>query len=195
MIAQKEAQTRLEQYHNVFADIMYHSWDAWKEQAPMLLNAPYKRTARQVVYNIAVEKAKTAFANEPGIHIVEEHESILLVFNDDLAVRFKKLDGSLRPSSYPTSRQCELNLQLPLPGIPDCERIIIGYVPDELEKDILVHVVYAQGDEIVWHYPLERPVEAIPLFAGNDYDDDSRVTLVTRRGVADGRRAGERSLS
>jgi len=58
------------------------------------------------------------------------HENQLqrfIVFDERLVVRFKLLDRSLQARNYPTERAKGWVQQLPLEGIPPCERLHLGY--------------------------------------------------------------------
>jgi hypothetical protein len=174
MIDLAVAQQILGPYHDDLARMIYEAWAVWKEKLSKEFANPHKRTIRTNVFNLIVERAKTVFGarEHEGIRVLEEHESILVCFGDEVAVRFKKLDEDLRPSNYPTPRQMELGMQMPLAGVPDCNRITVGYVPDTLEESIQVFVALSNGKQRVWEYSLAEPAtELIPFHAAPNATD------------------------
>jgi len=155
MFSENEARGILTPYHRVFERIVRVAWRRWRDISNRF-DDPYKRTRATIVYQFMAEEAKREFENHFDVHVIEENESILISLHNKLAVRLKKLNDGLRSSNYPTPRQLEFAAQLPLPGIPDCERVVVGYVPDSLGMDIDIHVVYGQGDEKIWSYELDK---------------------------------------
>lgn len=162
MVSVEEAQGVLKEHEEVIAEIVYGAWDDWKSKSPAMFAEPYRRTSRVVVYNLIAERVKQVFGDreKEGIRVLEAHESVFVLFGDEIAVRFKKLDEDLQPSNIRTSRQMELDMQLPLPEVPNCSRLIVGYVPDAVEEDILVYVTCRENGRNVWDYSLSRPVVA-----------------------------------
>jgi hypothetical protein len=153
MLSEKRAKNILFPYHNVLQRIVTNAWEKWRASSGQF-EEPYKRTATVSIHNHMADEAKREFADCPDAHLVEEHETILVSFGGLIAVCFKKLDEQLRTSNIPTQRQFEFAGQLPLEGIPDCPRVVVGYVPDRLWLEIEVFVVFSQGNRLIWSYSL-----------------------------------------
>ncbi len=163
MFSEKDAQTLLEPYHAVLFRIVTTAWRKWHEMRDHF-DEPYTRTMAVNVHQFMTEAAKRAFLGRRDVRIVEEHETILISFGNNISVRLKKLNEHLGTSNYKTQRLLDLEAQLPLPGVPDGERVVVGYLPDNLGQEIEVHVVYSQAGSFVWSYDLSDYEVAEEIF-------------------------------
>jgi len=138
--------------------------DAWAEYqrlqgiAPYLLD--YKRGRANDVHAAMKWLARDRFGDEPSdaYYIPHEPESFMILVNQRLHTRFKKLDReTLRPSNVATDQNDEMLRQFPLPQHgPDPIYLIAGYVLNELETAVeSTHVILPLGGYNFWSYEID----------------------------------------
>ena len=88
------------------------------------------RASASNIYSHIVVEADKRFADRSDIRTVAVR-GLKIWLIEDVAIRFKKMDGSGRTRSYQTKQQRDFDAQLELPGIPHAAtRIAVGYVLD-----------------------------------------------------------------
>lgn len=156
-----DAQEILGSHHESLFSIVQDSWEVGKEKLSECVVSTQKRALRSLVFNLMAEKASSYFHTVKGVQVDDAHESVLVSFDGRLAIRFKKLSQSFRPSNLQTQRQLEL-FQPTLPGMSECPVLTVGYVPDRFEQSITIHVVCHLQGALVWDYQLMKPVVEAP---------------------------------
>lgn len=122
------------------------------------------RSKASIVNDHVVRAIETRFAGKPGIRITRDRGFLVLIVNDRIVVRFKKLDRKLRSRNILTNQQRALLRQENLPGLPpDCTVVVAGYRLGASGLQILdSHVVCPVGSRNKWDIPLNAPAERLP---------------------------------
>jgi hypothetical protein len=122
-----------------------------------------KGTRRAIFWEIAVEKLIELTMDDPGLHLVEHHDTVSFIFDDAVLVRLKKADMSLHSSNYPTPTAELFDIhQADLFGFTGMQRVEAVYIPNRFDNDIIWSGVVAhQGDAELWHFELTPPA-AVP---------------------------------
>jgi hypothetical protein len=127
----------------------------------------HRRTRACIVHDFMVSHAKRLFEGVPGVHIEDRSGIVLLVIDDRLAIRFKKLDKENRTRNYPTQQALAFMQQLDLPTIPSLARLVVGYRLTNLETELeSVFVVCPNGLSNAWGMELKPPAiggNVVPL--------------------------------
>lgn len=105
---------------------------------------------------------------------MEKKGLFLLIFNERVCIRFKKLDGKMMSRNIPTQRTLFYLHQLELPEIPEITKMIAGYKLDRLQTEIEgVHITYPRGTKsIPWH--LELGVDNVYDIPKHDTNEKER---------------------
>lgn len=125
-----------------------------------------KGTRRALFWEEAVGKLIELTVDDLGLHIVEHHDTISFIFDDDVLVRLKKANISLQTSNYPTQLALDFDEpELDLFGFSGLQRVEAVYIPNRFDTDILwIGVVARDGDADLWHFELTEPV-VMPVIA------------------------------
>ena len=127
-------------------------WNGRFSASQMSLDA----TARAIIINQEwYYLAKNSLVNDPGFRFVMDHGRRFFVFDDRLVIWHKLVNRQLLPSNIPTRRSLAWNQQQPLPGIPNCDRILFGYRMDltgTVIKDAFC--IFHVGKRIQWVWQL-----------------------------------------
>jgi hypothetical protein len=121
-----------------------------------------KRAIATVVHQFMVNELRIEFAGDRDVYLIEEHETVRMLFARRLVVRLKKMDEHGVTRAAPT--QAALGFILPhkplmLPFAPEdvppeTPSIDMGYVLNELCTRIEQKLVAARyGDAVLWSYP------------------------------------------
>lgn len=143
------------------------AWSAWEGllQYPDF-SRPIRRSGRaRYIYEHAAWHAERTFRDTPGVRPVWVRGVLLLDFDGEALLRFKKLDRWLQTRGVATYQQVlfaeqrldEIEEQLELWSIPPAPMFVAGYVLNPLETAFArLVIVHATGPEI--HYTIELPV-------------------------------------
>jgi hypothetical protein len=136
-----------------------------------------KRTVATVMHQFMMNELRIEFGIEKGVHLVEEHETIRIVFDQRLLVRLKKMDKR----GVTAAHHSQALLGFIFPDVPkvvtlpwdekemreDLPCVDMGYVLNELGTRIDQKIVAArEGDTVAWSYTfgdaMPMPDAAIP---------------------------------
>jgi hypothetical protein len=81
----------------------------------------------KIINDLFYFNAGQNLSGDKGAVFGENQLQRFIVFEERLVVRFKLLDNNLQARNYPTERAKGWVQQLPLEGIPPCERLHFGY--------------------------------------------------------------------
>jgi hypothetical protein len=145
--------------------------DSWKKFSDHFRSqvAIWHPTSRAtMVWQLMVDQARVRFADTKGVRLHDSSERFVLVFEDLLVIRMKKLDEQLQTANYPTETAERVDAQLPIGGIPPkATWLTVGYVLDVSQTKIdSVNVVCHVADVVAWEYALQEPArraEQLPL--------------------------------
>jgi hypothetical protein len=151
--------------------IVSHSWDLWWTNSDRLI-LHYKRTRATAMHNYMMVEAPSAFANDPGVRLIDGQETTYFVVEQQLVFRLKMGDGCGISRNIETQASLAfIDPQQTLPGIPDHARLDVVYVLNPFETLIdRVLVVARDCERVAWSYPI------LP----RSYEGKSPITLPTR---------------
>lgn len=113
-------------------------------------------TQANIIRDLIVARARERFADVPEIRVLDRGRLFHLCIQDQLLIKFKKLDGRLRSSNIPTQNalafinQAQL-AQPRLPGMPPPPtNLLAGYQWNQLRTSAQVYVVCPNGQRNEW---------------------------------------------
>lgn len=131
------------------------AWDDWIA-SPYLGVWRCKRNRANFVWEQIIDRAHFAFAEEPGVQIIDGQETFKFLVEGSVLFRFKKGDDAGVTANIPTQialafHDHEQNLF----GLPEVYRIEVVYQLNMLETEVVdVLVVARDGNAIAWSYSL-----------------------------------------
>lgn len=152
-----EAQTVLAPYMGRLDRCVHAGWDFYNSQPADFKVTCTTRTRAGIVRDAMVDFAKREFDGDPDVQFVYRRGLFLVMIQNQIVVRFKKLNPRFRSSNYPTQQAIQfMNAMLPLDGVPASMRCDVGYVLNKLQTEI-------QRSAIVAHFSADRPLYVIYL--------------------------------
>jgi hypothetical protein len=140
-------------------------WEQYHIQPVAQEGRASRRSRASLVHDLIVDGARRLFAGRPGVRIDEGRGFLVLVFGERVAVRFKKLNGAMRPSHIPTEQAQSFVHQLSLFG-EDATNLIAGYQLDELGVTLEhIAITCPRGDGVAWYAMIDAPTMAMPALA------------------------------
>jgi hypothetical protein len=123
-----------------------------------------------------VVQARQEFRGVRGAQVLDPPSGItLLVLEDKVCIRFKKLDEDGLPRNYPTDAARDWHNGEDLPGIPSSlQRLSLGYRLNRLQTavdDVLISNTL--GGRLLYDIILEAPSDSAILFEINRGDHGS----------------------
>lgn len=193
----EEAQNLLAPYHPRLLQCFDEGWKRYDDTIPRRLPLISSRGQANAYHEFLVEEVRTRLGGLEGILIDESKDNRFLVYvQQQLLLRFKKLDRKLRTSNYPTPTSVAFDAQEEIEGLPECCRLTVGYQFDRMRRGLKsVYVLYAKGREPLWHYDLRDPslhqVMELPLERREKgREADVAVPRVKPKRVADSEERG-----
>jgi hypothetical protein len=172
LISKEEAAELLQSHVALLHDCVARAWKEWcglrdREAHAGIQLGPIARA--RIVYELIVRCARVAFSDVRGVSVSQKRGFLVLVFDDQAVVRFKKLKKSLLPSSARTRQQELFAAQQELPGFPPPATYLnAGYVLDETQLEITRIVLSCvEGKELRWWLDLDVGLvgASVPLAA------------------------------
>lgn len=134
-MSREAAEAALERHSLPLTKVISTGWSTWRDlvkDRPLLGAILSNRTRASIVYDCIRHEALTAFEGADDVTISEERGFLLLTFDGQIILRFKKFRGdSLRTSSAPTKQAMEYAAQT-LPGMESLTHLVAGYLPDDV---------------------------------------------------------------
>jgi len=117
-----------------------------------------KSVKAQTFHNLAIEKANKAFKGTQGVNVVKKYNSIMIVFDQKLVARVKKINGKDLSSNNSTKRSNKVSDHtLKLLNLPDLTFIDLGYNTDETWTEFeRLKVVCRIKNDIQWRIPFNE---------------------------------------
>lgn len=132
------------------------AWQDWIDNPHRSLYSRWPRTRANMVFERIADRLQEEFADDLGVHFHFQDETIKVVFDDRIIVRFKKADEDGFGINIPTQATiafCEA--QAELPGLPGLQKVEILYHLNELGTIIAGITAQARDGEMrLWAYPL-----------------------------------------
>ena len=184
--SQEEIQEILGRYEAPIGKSILSAWAAWLEIPETLrlsLSAVPRARANAIAAFAYSEFSRLESGNE-SIRLYEAHDTVCLVIEEKVFVRFKKLARDYLSSNYQTQRAKEFNGQLALDGIPTITRVDVGYILDKLTTRIEeLAFVYRIRNTVAWKYPIsiDSNIQPIATESSEDFDTGERVRVRAKR--------------
>jgi len=123
-------------------------------------------TRRAMFWEEAIDKLIELTAGDPGLQIVEHHDTVSFIFDDAVLVRIKKASISLRTRNYPTPLADLFDdHSTDLFGYTGLQRVEAVYIPNRFDTDIIWSGIVAhEGTTELWQFELVEPV-TVPVAA------------------------------
>ena len=113
-----------------------------------------------------------------------------LKINDDLFIRFKKLDDDKRVAGLQTKQHVKYMQQSIIAGFPDEPTFLIaGYIPSKTWTEVKgIYIACWNGGSIEWFDEIGKYItQQLNLFDSSQFRDSSNQSLVRRKGQGDDR--------
>lgn len=131
--SQEDVRLTLRPYYNDFIEVINLSFRTYLKTRPDYEIMPI-RTRADLIRGKALAMFSAKYRNKDEVQIFKELEKdiLLLVINNEISLRFKKLNRNLNPNFNNTNlSRCYVN-QLTFPGLlTPMTNLILGYLPDE----------------------------------------------------------------
>jgi hypothetical protein len=168
LLSADEAQELLAPHLNDLAECIFEGWNRWNDLAASNASLSYPLTSRSratYVNDHMWNAVKTKFASAQDVQVVETASGLrTLLISDRLTLRFKKLDGRLRPSNIPTRQQEIFESQLTLDGLPEVTRLTIGYILNRVQTEIdKIAIVLRVNKALIWSFMVNRSNETMTI--------------------------------
>ena len=138
------------------------TWNSALASAQMVLD----KSARAMIINqYWYSFVNLALGGDEGVVLRNDQLQRFLVIDERIILRFKLIDNNFHSRNYPTKRAIQWSLQKPFAGIPQCERLELGYrldITGTIVRDAFV--LLKVGDRIVWMWQIggER-IDTFPI--------------------------------
>lgn len=169
MVSKEEAKDLLKGHYGNLQKAISLSWEEYKEKYQ---EDEYKfeiRTRAGIIRDLIVDKIRQYFTNIPNTRIIEKSGLFILVINEILFLRFKKLKDDYTTSNISTSQSNAFAEQEELfPQYSDFTHLNVGYTVDRMWESIGMFISCPNGTTIKWILKLDNNAE---------YNDE--ITILT----------------
>ena len=143
------------------------------------------RSRASLVHDYAAEAAERAFDGTDGVELVRDHGFLVIVVDQRVLIRFKKLTNRLETRGIRTHQAQLWDAQEPLPGMPPVTHLVAGYVLGDLgDLDRLVLVCARYGRRL-WTIDLDDDAgglaDVVPLPGPEEHEPGHAVVRSARR--------------
>lgn len=187
----------LAKYETNLSDAIHGAWQDWRE-LPLTGRLKFVGRSRAcLVYDFIVQRAMATLADDTSVNFIEGDETVKLVFDGIVALRFKKANESGVGSNIKTQATLGfVEQQQELPGIPGVHKVEMVYVLNRLQTKIdQVLVVARDGDHCLWSYEVTTDGGAaiVPMPQPQPSSDDRGARIKVRGSEAGTKReSGEK---
>jgi len=196
--SEDEVKQQLTPYHDRIRDVVERGYADWVQIKKFMAKNSigpvlYPRTVANFVFDAVVQHALIEFAEDEGVRVKKEAQTVKFCFDDVVLARFKKGDEDNLGQNQPT--QAVINFveaQNIFPGLPpSAAKVKFLFSADAIEGGIDRVVVAARdGDTLLWHYDLDDIAESngtvpFPTPIAPIEDIEKIVSLRNRKGDAD----------
>ncbi len=179
-----EAQAVLSPHLQKVARCFMGAWQKWlvlHTQFPEFTRPLTPRAIANVVSDYIWDFVKTEFADIPGAYTSDAKSLRLLCINDEVTLRFKKLNNNYQSSNIPTTQQVAFVQHSFISGIPTAPRLTAGYVLNSLQSEIqALAVTMPQGKQVLWSMPIpltEEDINVTPLVLSASEERTRKVVV------------------
>lgn len=141
------------------------AWDTFQEKYPERAWWRRKTTRASLVWEYSVENAINALADDPGVKPVPHDDTVSIVFDQLVLLRFKKADLELRTSNYPTPLASLFHRhEAHLPGFEDLQRVEAAYVLNQFQTRVdWIGIVARDKKKTIWSWELDGGGVVTPI--------------------------------
>lgn len=157
----------LARHEKTLVSAILDGWEEWRALGlgGRLLFIPRSRAC--LVYDFIAKNAVNALDGQAGVHILCKDETVKILFDDRVVLRFKKASDNGLGSNIETQATMDfVDQQLALPGMPNAHKVEVVYILNHLRTQISqIAVVARDGDKCLWSYllPIESDTAVIDL--------------------------------
>lgn len=132
-----------------------------------------KRSEASLIHDFIKKEVKQNFQGEPNVEVGEWNGVFALKINEDLLIRFKKLNNDYSASNYLTKQTKCYNHQFRIEGFPDQPMFLTaGYVPNKTWTDISIYITCRIDTKLLWVESLSNKAESIhPMLPFAEVDE------------------------
>lgn len=139
------------------------------------------RTRASNVHDYASEAAERVFDGVTGVRLLRDHGFLVIVIDDTVVIRFKKLSDRLATCGIRTHQARLWAAQEAIPGMPARTHLVAGYVLDDLGEIARLVLVCSQDGRVLWTIDLQgeygEDAGLIPFPGIDDGPDAGRATV------------------
>lgn len=158
-LTHSEAYSILESYLPFFHECIIGAWKdfcKWSPYSPHLITP---RTRANIMHDFMTARARNKVNGTYGIRVHESGGLFLLIIEDKINIKFKKLNEDKRPSNIPTQQSLYFMEQMELPGIPFATNLVVGYELNKLQTDIsAVSIICPLGIKNDWFFDIDGEI-------------------------------------
>ena len=129
---------------------------AWKQYQELEAGFRYDRTRACAVNDYIIQTAMDRWGSLSQVRISQRNETALFIFNQVVALRFKKAGSNGLGSNNPTQASLAFdNAQEDIPGIPNVQKVEVLYELNDLHTKIRrVSIAARDGSHKMWDYEI-----------------------------------------
>ena len=123
-----------------------------KEYLPHIVTP---RTRANLMHDFMVSHARNEFDGVKNVRLCDMNGLFLLILEERINIKFKKLNDDKMPSNIPTQQNDFFMQQLDLPGIESANNLIAGYELNTLATDLHeITITCPMGNRNEWYINL-----------------------------------------
>lgn len=122
-----------------------------------------KGTRASIVWERMVDRALDDLYDQEGVQVLEKDDTVSLIFDEKLFLRFKKGSNKKLSSNYPTQLALSYHKHdRDLFGFEGVQRGEIIYVLNNRETEVEgVYVVAREGEKVIWDFEITGSIDNI----------------------------------
>lgn len=156
--SESQARSILSPYFPMIYDAIAAAWNEYSQDIGDWGPDMTDRSRASIVHDLTIRSAIQQFDEMQGVRVVEQNRLFLFIFDESIALRFKKLDENKRSRNIPTQVTLDFLAQQEIPGIASTLHLEAGYVLNELQTDIDgIYIVCPTRDRVRWSWALQAP--------------------------------------
>jgi hypothetical protein len=133
------------------------AWEAFNERYPERAWWRRKSTRAAVIWEYSVENAIKGMETDQGVKAIPHDDTVSLVFDQKVLLRFKKADMELRSRNYPTALANLFHKhEEQLPGFDNLHRVEAAYVLNQFQTRIdWIGIVARERKRHLWNWEID----------------------------------------
>jgi len=146
-----------------FRQIPILAWKDYDAECEGIRHKITPSTRASIVRDNMIYHAKRLFADVKGVNYLQRGQLFLLIIDNLVSIKFKKLDGKMMPRYIPTQQALSYMNQVGIPGIPQVSKWVAGYRLNSLQSAIRdIFITYpTSAKSVPWHLELTPVIEKI----------------------------------